>query len=109
MNLSEAQLLENRKKNQISNFNIYFSNIRFISKSNFNKGADSLLAYRSHNHWVYSYWRKAGICSKCLVTGSLIKISVSSQWLVNKKIFEVLFPMKKLGLHSLERGDEFLV
>lgn len=23
MNLSEAQLLENRKKNQISNFNIY--------------------------------------------------------------------------------------
>lgn len=42
MNLSEAQLLENRKKNQISNFNIYFSNIRFISKSNFNKGADSI-------------------------------------------------------------------
>lgn len=49
MNLSEAQLLENRKKKQISNFNIYFSNIRFISKSNFNKGADSLLAYRSQS------------------------------------------------------------
>lgn len=35
MNLSEAQLLENRKKNQFSNFNTYFSNIRFSIKIKF--------------------------------------------------------------------------